>query len=212
MIPLKYRTVLPSMSLVCASMVFGNQSDDAGAMLLDALNINTMTATFSQVVRNIETSKEVSVSSGRMSFAKPNLLKWAYDEPINQIFIKKNQIIYMFDKDLLQLSKLNQSSSKKTPFDFMTLDYRDLKTFYTIEKINISDTVSGLSLKPKNEISDHYQVIIVLKDKLIHQIEIFYRIGRVIEINFEKVKVNLTFSKNEFDLDLPSNIAIEEIK
>ena len=94
----------------------------------------------------------------------------------------------------------------------MTLDDRYLKTFYTIEKLNISDTVSRISLKPKNNISDYYQIIIELKDSLIHKIEIFYRIGRVIEINFEKVKVNLNFSKNEFDLDLPSNIAIEEIK
>ena len=46
---------------------------------------------------------------------------------------------------------------------------------------------------------------------MLHKIKIFYRIGRIIEIKFDMVKVNLKLSESNFELDLPFNIDIEEI-
>ena len=170
-----------------------------------------MSATFSQVVLNSIDMHKISSSTGSVLFSKPDLIKWSYDEPISQIFIKNGSSLSVYDKDLKQLSKINQHFNQDIPIDFLRKDYHTLKKSYDINKLKSSNNLSVVMISPLIDNSDYEKIIIEIKEAVLHKIKIFYRIGRIIEIKFDMVQVNLKLSESNFQLDLPYNTDIEEI-
>ena len=203
--------LLPLILSLYSQLALGYVEKEADKILLDALQMRTMSAVFFQTVSNIETGQELSSSSGKIVFSKPDFVKCSYDAPLNQIFIKNGALISVYDKDLMQLSKMSQSIAHGTPFDFLIRDYQIVKSFYKIDKLPDSGTSSIIKITPLDLESDYYQIILEIKETLINKIKIFYRIGRVIEIKFSEIQINLNLDEKEFQLELPSNIAIEEV-
>ena len=111
----------------------GKESDSA---LVDLFSMRTMSANFSQVVFDAEDKREISSSAGTVLFRKPDLVKWSYDKPINQVFIKNKTSFSVYDRDLMQLSKINRYVDQDTPIDFLIKDYQTFKTFYDVDKLN----------------------------------------------------------------------------
>ncbi len=170
-----------------------------------------MSANFSQVVLNSVDMQELSSSTGSVLFSKPDLIKWSYDEPISQIFIKRGSSLSVYDKDLKQLSKINHHLKQDTPINFLIKDYQTFKKFFSIDKFKNFNDLSFVEVSPLVDNSDYEKIIIEIKNAVLHKIKIFYRIGRIIEIKFDLVQVNLKLSESNFELDLPINTDIEEI-
>lgn len=198
-------------SMLCIRPTFCSQKHDVDNILADLLTMQTMSANFSQVVFNSIDMQKVSSSTGSVLFSKPDLIKWSYDEPISQIFIKNGSSLSVYDRDLKQLSKINHHFNQDMPIDFLRKDYQTFKKFYDIDKLESSDDLSVFKISPLIDNSYYEKILIEIKDAVLHKIKIFYRIGRIIEIKFDMVKVNLKLSESNFELDLPFNIDIEEI-
>ena len=114
-----------------------------------------MSATFSQVVLNAIDMRKISSSTGSVLFIKPDLIKWSYDEPISQIFIKNGSSLSVYDKDLRQLSKINQHFNQDIPIDFLRKDYHTLKKSYDINKLKGSNNLSVVKISPLIDNSDY---------------------------------------------------------
>lgn len=198
-------------SILCIRETFCSQEQGVDDVLADLLTMQTMSANFSQVVLNSIDMQEVSSSTGSVLFSKPDLIKWSYDEPISQVFIKNGSSLSVYDKDLKQLSRLNHHFNQDIPIDFLTKDYQTLKKFYDIEKLKSSNDLSLVKISPLIDNTDYEKIKIEIKDAVLHKIKIFYRIGRIIEIKFDMVQVNLKLSESNFEFDLPFNTDIEEI-
>ena len=203
--------VVGFVSILCIRPTFCSQEHDVDDILADLLTMKTMSATFSQVVLNSIDMHKISSSTGSVLFSKPDLIKWSYDEPISQIFIKNGSSLSVYDKDLKQLSKINQHFNQDIPIDFLRKDYHTLKKSYDINKLKSSNNLSIVKISPLIDNSDYEKIIIEIKEAVLHKIKIFYRIGRIIEIKFDMVQVNLKLSESNFQLDLPYNTDIEEI-
>lgn len=197
--------------MLCIRPTFCSQKHEVDNILADLLTMQTMSANFSQVVFNSIDMQKVSSSTGSVLFSKPDLIKWSYDEPISQIFIKNGSSLSVYDRDLKQLSKINHHFNQDMPIDFLRKDYQTFKKFYDIDKLESSDDLSVFKISPLIDNSYYEKILIEIKDAVLHKIKIFYRIGRIIEIKFDMVKVNLKLSESNFELDLPFNIDIEEI-
>ena len=197
--------------MLCIRPTFCSQKHDVDNILADLLTMQTMSANFSQVVFNSIDMQKVSSSTGSVLFSKPDLIKWSYDEPISQIFIKNGSSLSVYDRDLKQLSKINHHFNQDMPIDFLRKDYQTFKKFYDIDKLESSDDLSVFKISPLIDNSYYEKILIEIKDAVLHKIKIFYRIGRIIEIKFDMVQVNLKLSESNFELDLPYNTDIEEI-
>ena len=197
--------------MLCIRPTFCSQKHDVDNILADLLTMQTMSANFSQVVFNSIDMQKVSSSTGSVLFSKPDLIKWSYDEPISQIFIKNGSSLSVYDRDLKQLSKINHHFNQDMPIDFLRKDYQTFKKFYDIDKLESSDDLSVFKISPLIDNSNYEKILIEIKDAVLHKIKIFYRIGRIIEIKFDMVQVNLKLSDSNFELDLPYNTDIEEI-
>ena len=189
--------------MLCIRPTFCSQKHDVDNILADLLTMQTMSANFSQVVFNSIDMQKVSSSTGSVLFSKPDLIKWSYDEPISQIFIKNGSSLSVYDRDLKQLSKINHHFNQDMPIDFLRKDYQTFKKFYDIDKLESSDDLSVFKISPLIDNSYYEKILIEIKDAVLHKIKIFYRIGRIIEIKFDMVKVNLKLSESNFELDLP---------
>ena len=82
--------VVGFVSILCIRQTFCSQEHDVDDILADLLTMKTMSANFSQVVLNSIDMQKISSSTGSVLFSKPDLIKWSYDEPISQIFIKNS--------------------------------------------------------------------------------------------------------------------------
>ena len=203
--------VVGSAFIFCTHLAVGSETKESDSVLIDLFNVRTLSANFSQVVLDAKNKQEISSSTGTVLFRKPDLVKWSYDKPINQVFIKNRTSFYIYDRDLMQLSEINSYLKRDTPIDFLLKDYQTFKTFYDINKLESSASLSFVKITPLSKKSDYEKIIVVFENSVINKIEIFYRIGRIIEIKFDMVQTNLKLNETDFALDIPPNVEVEEI-
>ena len=186
----------------------GKKSD---SILVDLFSMRTMSANFSQVVLDAKAMQKITSSTGTMLFKKPNFIKWSYDKPINQVFLKKGTSFNVYDKDLMQLSEISSTFKQHTPIDFLIKDYQTFKAFYNVDNLNSVGNLSFVKISPLIRKSDYEKIIVTFKNSVINKIEIFYRIGRIIEIKFNMVQINLKLEDSDFELDISPNVEVEKI-
>ena len=181
------------------------------SILADLFSMRTMIANFSQVVLDAKAMQEIASSTGTVLFRKPNLIKWSYNKPINQVFLKKGNSFYVYDRDLMQLSEISSTFKEHTPIDFLIKDYQTFKAFYNVDNLNSVGNLSFVKISPLIRKSDYEKIIVTFKNSVINKIEIFYRIGRIIEIKFNMVQINSKLKDSDFELDIPPSVEVEKI-
>ena len=78
-----------------------------GDLLQTKLNdIRTMTATFKQTVK--AKHRVVSRSSGTMALQRPGRFRWQTVQPMTQLMVADGQQIWVYDKDLEQVTVKKQ--------------------------------------------------------------------------------------------------------
>jgi len=66
-------------------------------------SVNTLTANFSQVVRNRD-GQVVDRASGTLSLSRPNRFRWDYEKPYQQTIVADGKQLWLYDSDLEQVT------------------------------------------------------------------------------------------------------------
>ena len=82
---------------------------------------------------------------------------------------------------------------------------------YNVDNLNSVGNLSFVKISPLIRKSDYEKIIVTFKNSVINKIEIFYRIGRIIEIKFNMVQINLKLEDSDFELDISPNVEVEKI-
>lgn len=152
---------------------------------------------------------------GDFYFKKPSLMKWEYKDPEKRTYLFKEGIFWEYIPEDNQLIKYNLSkkgheseilsllSGKKSIVDNYSLE---LSSFPTK-----NSKVVQLKLKPKQE-ADYSSILLEIdaKNWLIRKAIFFDWAGNKMEYNFSKIKTNVRFARNVFELKVPPDVEIIE--
>lgn len=154
---------------------------------------------------------------GKFYFKKPDLMKWEYKEPEEKFFLVKDGFFWDYNREENQLIKYD-ISREGNEFEILSLlsGQRGILDNYTVE-FNPFPTnkpkAHQVKLKPKEEDPDTF-ILLEIDEKtwLIQKAIFFDWASNKTEYHFSRIKINVTFPKNTFELDVPHDVEIIENK
>ncbi len=199
------------LSLFCFS-----QSPEEVAINLEKalLSTQTLEANFEHIYYSAVVSTPLR-EKGKIYFQKPDLMRWEYKEPENNIYLyqgDKYQWYFVEENQLMRGSILDEG--QESEILYLLTGKKNLLDHYSVEWNPLPSENSQnaqIKLTPKQEADEGYLLLEVdKKNWLIHRIIFIDWEENKTEFRFSQLKINTALPKNIFELKLPPDVEIIE--
>ena len=169
--------------------------------------VNSLKARFQQEVVD-EQGMLLEQSVGTFYLSRPGKFRWDYDSLETDIdgqqIIADGDFIYMYSPDLEQVSRRDmQDALAQVPSLVLVQTDSDLKDYFNITDFGLTDGLSWVSLKPKNNDASYQQLMIGFKGEKLSRIELVDGLGNETRLTLSGVDSNAKLSSKTFKFDTP---------
>ena len=194
------------LKLLIVSLFFAQVSfalDDS-----EALNFNTMRASFVQTIQNNDDSLS-SKSKGYLVVKRPELMLWHINEPSERILIFDRGSILIFDPDLNQVIKTDINQYQESNWIKILLGQSELNDFYKQYRED-SSSHTLIRYEPLSNNSLMNTILLTIKEDVIHSIEIKQSEMETIHIDFDEIDMNIEIKDSFFYESIPNDTEVIE--
>jgi outer membrane lipoprotein carrier protein len=165
--------------------------------------VKTLTANFSQVVRNRE-DQIVDRASGTLSLSRPNRFRWDYQKPYVQTIVADGKRLWLYDSDLEQVTvRALEQGLGSTPAMLLSGAGKVGAAFASVAVQRQGDW-TWCRLKPKQEGSDFEQVSLAFDRKgELAAMELRDKLGQTTVIEFGALRRNPPLDQRLFRFEPP---------
>lgn len=173
-------------------------------------NLNAMqffSADFSQRVIDIERTI-VKPSTGSMSFKRPGKFVWSYREPYEQDIISDGEQIWIYDKDLEQVT-IRPVGDELTQTPIKILDNpANINEHYKIELLSENGDEVEIQLTPLNEDAGFKYVILIFNEKGLTGMDIFDSFDHYNSLTFDNIDRQTQLDDELFAFVTPAGVDV----
>jgi outer membrane lipoprotein carrier protein len=171
-------------------------------------NLHTLQAQFVQKLYN-EKGRLLEESQGKMYVQRPNRFHWNYLHPYNQLIVADGERVWIYDKDLEQitLKKLDQALGK-TPAFLLSSNRRVEDDFVVNQLPSKKRGMTRFKLIPKDAQAQFKSMYLNLSGKVILGLEFKDNLGQKTVITFKQVKRNRKLGEELFIFTPPAGVDI----
>lgn len=198
-------------TLFCAVFCMVSPLASAGEALdqLDAFiqNVDTFQANFEQTLYDAD-AEPVQKSVGNIRIKRPGKFIWTYFSPEEQQIIADGERIYLYDKDLEQVT-VNTLDDRVagTPL-VLLMRAAPLADSFFIEELGESDGINWIELTPVSESSDFEQVYIGMSGETLAAMELRDNFGQATQIIFSDFQAGIELSDSLFEFVVPEGVDV----
>lgn len=171
---------------------------------------HAMQADFEQFATS-KSKKQHEQSHGQMALSRPGKFRWETKAPSQQLIIANDNLVWMYDKDLEQVTK-NKVDYKQPGNPAMLLSGTSdtLKNTFNVTKLNMPGVGVWFELQPKSS-NNLYQWIKLhfVDDKLI-AMYMADNLGQKSEFQFQNIQINPNLDDSLFKFTPPKGVDIVE--
>ena len=169
--------------------------------------LNSFTANFTQRVIDIDRTS-VDPSSGKVSFKRPGKFIWSYQEPYEQEIISDGKSIWVFDKDLEQVTVRSAAGqATQTPLQILD-DPATINEHYTTELLTANDDLVEIQLTPRSkEVAFNY-VILIFDNNGLAGMEIYDSFDHYNSLSFADINLKASLDDNLFSFVAPAGVDV----
>jgi outer membrane lipoprotein carrier protein len=173
-------------------------------------NLQTAQVTFQQIVTG-PNGEKVQSAQGRMQLKSPNLFRWEYSKPMQQLIIADGRQIWVYDADLQQVTVKGQDAlNQDNPLSALTKPAL-IDRFYTVKELPLQQGVSWLELVPKNtQTSPFVKAWLGFTAEGLASMRLYDSLGQVSEFTFGIWQKNKTIPANRFVFSVPKGVDVVE--
>jgi outer membrane lipoprotein carrier protein len=196
-------------SLLCAALLicWGNTlvvAEDGVQLVTDYLRgLNSLQADFRQITLSGDSGEELE-SSGTFYLLRPNRFRWDYRSPSEQLIVADGKRIYVYDKELSQVS---QRSQKKildgTPAQLLASN-EPPEQYFSIRNIDRGDHRVWAELIPKTSETDVEKLQIGFVDGELDTLLMQDRFGQLTRFIFTNLDRNPQLQYSFFRFKRPA--------
>jgi len=193
--------------LACAVLAPAAQAQGSGDAVsrIEAYlaTLNTLSANFSQVVRNRD-GQIVDKASGTLSLSRPDRFRWDYEQPYLQTIVADGKRLWLYDSDLEQVTvRALEQGLGSTPAMLLSGSGR-VGDAFTSSGVQRQGDWTWYRLAPKQEGSDFERVSLAFDRKgELAAMELGDKLGQVTVIEFGAVRRNLALDQRLFRFEPP---------
>lgn len=165
--------------------------------------VNTLTADFSQVVRNRD-GQIVDRASGKLSLSRPDRFRWDYQKPYLQTIVADGKQLWLYDSDLEQVTvRALEQGLGSTPAMLLSGSGK-VGDAFTSAAVQRQGDWTWHRLAPKQQGSDFEQVSLAFSRKgELAAMELRDKLGQTTVIEFGALRRNVALDQRLFRFEPP---------
>ena len=183
------------------------QTADAVARVESYLgSLKTLSASFSQVVRNRE-GQVVDRASGRLSLWRPDRFRWDYEQPYLQTIVADGKRLWLYDSDLEQVTvRALEQGLGSTPAMLLSGAGKVGDAFAAVAVERLGEW-TWCRLRPRDEATDFEQVSLAFDARgELAAMELRDKLGQATVIEFGVVRRNPALDASLFNFEPPPGV------
>ncbi|KTD03507.1 outer membrane lipoprotein chaperone LolA [Fluoribacter gormanii] len=182
-------------------------SETPDVLLQTKLNsIRSMTAVFKQSVK--AKHRVVSRSSGTMALQRPGRFRWQTLQPMAQLMVADGQKIWVYDKDLEQVTVKTQKKGLGGTAALFLSGYDDTVTRdFTVTQSNMGNEIV-FDLKSKSPKANFQRIKLVFRQNSLTGLELYDQLGQVTTVQLSQIKLNPKLATGLFQFKTPKGVDV----
>ncbi len=170
-------------------------------------SVKTLEADFTQEVVS-EDGHIGRTSVGKIYLSRPGKFRWEYKTPIPQEIISDGKKVWVFDKDLEQVTVKSIDSALGASPAAILMSSRQVAKDFRIEERKPREGLKWVELKPKKAAKDFNRILVGLDDRGVRGMDLYDQFGRITMIRFQKSRVNPGLPKKLFNFKPPAGVDV----
>jgi outer membrane lipoprotein carrier protein len=152
-------------------------------------------------------------STGTVVLAKPDKLRWSYEEPEPSLVVSDGETLWIYDPVFREAQKLSVAEGylSAAAIQFL-LGKGKMERDFEISALSCASDAAELKLVPRTEAM--YEKLHVLLNPTTGDLlrtTVFFVLGNVTEVAFSNIEVNRDPGPDVFRLDLPADVRVIEL-
>jgi outer membrane lipoprotein carrier protein len=143
-------------------------------------------------------------ASGTFLFARPGKFIWLYQKPYDQLLQADGEKLYMYDKDLNQVSTKPLGTALSSSPAAILFGSNDLETSFSIKDAGAKDGMDWLQATPKDKDSTFTLISIGMQNGLPREMDLRDTFGKTTIILLQNVEKNPAFKPDQFKFVVPA--------
>jgi len=191
------------LACVLAPAVLAQGGDAVARVGAYLATVNTLSADFSQVVRDRD-DRIIGHASGRLSLSRPDRFRWDYEKPYLQTIVADGKQLWLYDSDLEQVTvRPLEQGLGSTPAMLLSGSGKVGDAFASVAVAQQGDW-TWCRLAPKQQGSDFEQVSLAFDRKgELAAMELRDKLGQLTVIEFGNLRRNAPLDPRLFRFEPP---------
>ena len=170
--------------------------------------VNTLSADFSQVVRNRD-DRIVDRASGKLSLSRPDRFRWDYVQPYLQTIVADGRQLWLYDSDLEQVTVRDLGQGLGSTPAMLLSGSGKVGDGFAAVGVQRQGDWTWCRLAPKQQGSDFEQVSLAFdRHGELAAMELRDKLGQVTVIEFGAVRRNAAVDQRLFRFEPPPGVDV----
>ncbi len=159
-------------------------------------------ANFSQEVIDSNGSVQQQ-ASGTVQFQRPGKFRWTYDKPYIQVIVGDGEKLWIYDKDLNQVTKRNLDKAIGSSPAALLAGADDVDKYFSLNAVGVKKKLDWLEVKPYDEESLFEKVRMGFRGNTLEVMELHDHFGQKTTITFSNLQRNPKASPDLYTFTIP---------
>ena len=203
--PMRLLTLGLASLLVVASTANAGGRDELTSF---TKGLKGLDGTFTQQVFDANGKKKES-STGRVAMSAPRHFRWEYAKPFEQLIVADGKSVWVYDKDLAQVTKRAQGMEEQSSPLAALIDPTRLDHEFIVKELGANEGLEWIELRPRDpENASFESARLGFNDAGLARMRIVDPLGQRTELTFASWKRNPSFAKGTFSFAPPKGVDI----
>ncbi len=182
----------------------------ANAGAIDALkkfnsDSDGLSGSFSQTVKS---KKKTQTTSGTFKILRPGLFRWEYTKPYRQVIVGDGKTIWLYDVDLKQVTKSNQSQAIGDSPAAILSNKTALDASYSLKEDGSTGGVDYVLATPKKNNAGYQFIRIGFKGDALNDMQLKDSFGNQTTISFAGLNTKPGLARSAFTFTPPKGVDV----
>ena len=159
-------------------------------------------ANFSQEVTDSSGSVQQR-ASGMVQFQRPGKFRWTYDKPYDQIIVGDGEKLWIYDKDLNQVTRRNLDQALGSSPAALLAGADDVDKYFSLNAVGMKDKLDWLEARPYNEDSLFAKVRMGFRGNMLEIMELDDHFGQKTRIKLSNLQRNPRSAPELYTFSVP---------
>ena len=191
-----------------ASEIVESNGNKAQSILSDLrANLTALKAEFKQYEMT-DFGDVAEENTGTVWMQAPDLFKWHYQEPFEQLIVADGEQVWVYDEDLQQVTVKSQKNNLNPIYVIINEELSTL--YYDISDEGNKDHLDWVKLTPKEDSNEVNNVMLGIEDNHLRSIHVNNQLDQTLVFEFSDLKRNPNLSEDTFKFSPPEGVDVVE--